>query len=111
MQPSSVGGQFERYVAMVSISRSMLLAASLLAFPLAGVMAQQVDTSGEGKSTGPSSASGGMKGGDAMKSGGAMKGGDAMKSATPGYQSKSGVSDGVGSSPGNAASGTSAKQQ
>jgi hypothetical protein len=97
---------------MVSISRSMLLAASLLAFPLAGVMAQQVDTSGEGKSTGPNSASGGaMKGGDAMQSGGAMKGGDAMKSATPGYQSKSGVSDGVGSSPGNAASGKSAKQQ
>jgi hypothetical protein len=38
---------------MISIWRLMLLAAGLLAFPLAGAVAQAVDT---GKSTGPSSA-------------------------------------------------------
>ena len=46
-------------MAMVSISRSMLLAASLLAFPLAGAMAQHDPSrEGEGKSTNSSSASG-----------------------------------------------------
>jgi hypothetical protein len=46
-------------MAMVSISRSLLLAASLLAFPLAGAMAQHDPSKeGEGKSTNSSSASG-----------------------------------------------------
>jgi hypothetical protein len=44
---------------MVSISRSMLLAASLLAFPLAGALAQHDPSrEGDGKSTTSSSASG-----------------------------------------------------
>jgi hypothetical protein len=44
---------------MVSISRSMLLAASLLAFPLAGALAQHDPSrEGDGKSTASSSASG-----------------------------------------------------
>ena len=38
-----------RNMAMVSISRSMLLAASLLAFPLAGAMAQHDPSREEGK--------------------------------------------------------------
>jgi hypothetical protein len=37
-------------------------------------------------------------------------GGDAMKGTTPGYNNKSAVSDAVGNSPGNAATGTSGKQ-
>jgi hypothetical protein len=94
----------ERNVAMVSISRSMLLAASLLAFPLAGAMAQH-DSSGEGKSTGPSPSSG-----NGNKTVLSNNGGDAMKSTAPGYESKSAVSDGVANSPGNAASGKSGKQ-
>jgi hypothetical protein len=48
---------------MISISRSMLLAAALVAFPLAGAVAQS-DT---GKSTGPSSASGSDKSVDSKK--------------------------------------------
>ena len=80
---------------MTSISRSMLLAAGLLAFPLAGAVAQAVDT---GKSTGPSSASAGDKSVDSKKDGGA-----AMKSTGSGYENKSEVSGGVGKSPGNAA--------
>jgi hypothetical protein len=43
---------------MVPISRSMLLAASLLAFPLAGAMAQHDPSREEGKSAESSSASG-----------------------------------------------------
>ncbi len=43
---------------MVSISRSMLLAASLLAFPLAGALAQHDPSREEDKSTASSSASG-----------------------------------------------------
>jgi hypothetical protein len=86
---------------MISISRSLLLAAGLLAFPLAGAVAQAVDT---GKSTGPSSATAGDKSA-------ASKNGDAMKSTAPGYQNKSDVSGGVGKSPGNAAAtGQSGKQ-
>ena len=42
---------------MVSISRSMLLAASLLAFPLAGAMAQHDPSREEGKPNDSSSAS------------------------------------------------------
>ena len=45
-------------MAMILNSRSMLLAAALAAFPLAGAVAQAIDT---GKSTGPSSAAGGDK--------------------------------------------------
>jgi hypothetical protein len=68
---------------MVSFSRSMLLAASLLAFPLAGAMAQHDPSrEGEGKSTGASSASG-----NDNKTVSPNNGGDAMKSTTPGYQS------------------------
>jgi hypothetical protein len=99
---------------MVSISRSVLLTASLLAFPLAGAMAQH-DPSRE--STGPGSATAGAnKMGDPKEStgpgsatAGANKMGDpkddgsAMKSTAPGYQDKSDVSGGVGKSPGNAA--------
>jgi hypothetical protein len=79
---------------MISISRSLLLAAGLLAFPLAGAGAQAVDT---GKSTGPSSATAGDKWADSKKDG------DAMKSTAPGYADKSDVAGGVGKSPGNAA--------
>jgi hypothetical protein len=64
---------------MISISRSILLAASLLAVPLAGAVAQS-DT---GKSTGPSSAAGGDN-----KMGGAS-GDKAMKSTTQGDAGKS----------------------
>jgi hypothetical protein len=96
--------KLKRNVAMVSISRSMLLAASLVAFPLAGAMAQH-DASGDGKPAGPGSASG--SGNKAVVS---NNGGDAMKSTAPGYQSKSAVSDAVGNSSGNAASGKSGKQ-
>jgi hypothetical protein len=80
---------------MVSISRSVLLTASLLAFPLAGAMAQH-DPSRE--STGPGSATAG-----ANKMGDPKDDGSAMKSTAPGYQDKSDVSGGVGKSPGNAA--------
>jgi hypothetical protein len=79
---------------MISISRSMLLAASLLAFPLAGAVAQAVDT---GKSTGPSSATMGDHKADSKNDS------SAMKSTAPGYQDKSDVASGVGRSPGNAA--------
>jgi hypothetical protein len=87
---------------MTSISRSILLATGLLAVPLAGAVAQAVDT---GKSTGPSSASAGDKKPVTSENGGA-----AMKSTTPGYESKSAVGDAVGKSPGNAATGQSGKQ-
>jgi hypothetical protein len=90
------GGQSERDAAMVSISRSMLLAAGLLAFPLAGAIAQQNSsekggaamkstTQGDtGKSTGPSSASVGDK-----KTVGSENGGAAMKRTTQGDTGKS----------------------
>ena len=55
---------------MISISRSMLLAAALAAFPLAGAMAQAVDT---GKSTGPANAGAANKMGDAKNDSSAMK--------------------------------------
>ena len=86
---------------MISISRSMLLAAALAAFPLAGAVAQS-DT---GKSTGPSSASAGDKSTDSKN------GGDAKKSVGSGYESKSQVSGAVDQSPGNAANGQSGKSQ
>ena len=87
---------------MISISRSMLLAAALAAFPLAGAAAQS-DT---GKSTGPSSAPGSDKSVDSKN------GGSAMKSTAPGYADKSDVAGGVGKSPGNAAAtGETAKKQ
>jgi hypothetical protein len=58
-------------MAMISISRSMLLAAALAAFPLAGAMAQH-DPSKE--STGSSSATAGAhKMGDAKNDSSAMK--------------------------------------
>jgi hypothetical protein len=83
---------------MVSISRLMLLAASLLAFPLAGAMAQHDPSrEGEGKSTGPSSAS------ENNKTVSPNNSGSAMKSTAPGYADKSDVAGGVGKSPGNAA--------
>jgi hypothetical protein len=82
---------------MISISRSLLLAAGLLAFPFAGAVARAVDT---GKSTGPSSASGGDKSVDSKN------GGAAMKSTAPGYETKSAI-DGAGKSSGNAATGES----
>jgi hypothetical protein len=82
---------------MISIWRLMLLAAGLLAFPLAGAVAQAVDT---GKSTGPSSASTGDKSVDSNKSGAGMK------STAPGYETKSAI-DGAGKSSGNAATGES----
>jgi hypothetical protein len=81
-------------MAMILNSRSMLLAAALAAFPLAGAVAQAIDP---GKSTGPSSAAGGDK------SAGAKNDGAATKSTEPGYQEKTDVSGGVGKSPGNAA--------
>lgn len=87
---------------MISISRSLLLAAGLLAFPLVGAGAQAVDT---GKSTGPSSATAGDN-----KMVGAKNGDGAMKSTGPGYESKSEVAGAVGKSPGNAATGESGKQ-
>jgi hypothetical protein len=74
---------------MISISRSLLLAAGLLAFPLAGAVAQAVDT---GKSTGPSSASGSDKSVDSKN------GGSAMKSTAPAYENKSDVAGGVSKS-------------
>jgi hypothetical protein len=63
---------------MISISRSLLLAAGLLALPLVGAVAQAVDT---GKSTGPSSP------GD--KSLDSKNDSAAMKSTAPGYENKS----------------------
>jgi hypothetical protein len=77
------------------ISRSMLLAAGLLAFPVAGAIAQQDSEKGGaamknttpgdiGKSTGPSSTSAGDK--KTVDSG---NGGAAMKSTTPGDAGKS----------------------
>jgi hypothetical protein len=81
-------------MAMTLNLRSMLLAAALAAFPLAGAVAQAVDT---GKSTGPSSTTAG-----ANKTGDAKNDGTAMKSTEPGYQDKSDVGS-VGKSPGNAA--------
>ena len=87
---------------MTSISRSVLLAAGLLAFSVAGAVAQS-DT---GKSTGPSSASAGDKKPVASENGGA-----AMKSTGSGYENKSEVTGGVGKSPGNAATGQSGKSQ
>jgi hypothetical protein len=89
---------------MISISRSMLLGASLLAFPLAGAMAQHDPSREGGKSTDSSSASGNNKTVS-------PNGGDAMKSTAPGYADKSDVAGGVGKSPGNAAAtGESGKQ-
>ena len=79
---------------MISISRSMLLAAALAAFPLAGAMAQHSSQ----ESTGSSSATAG-----AHKTGDAKNDSSAMKSTAPGYQDKSDVSGGVGKSPGTAA--------
>jgi hypothetical protein len=70
---------------MRSISRSLLLTASLLALPLAGAVAQAVDT---GKSTGPSSAT-------ARDKSAASKSGDAMKSTAPGYQGSGEPTDGA----------------
>ena len=87
----------------MTISRSILLAAGLLAFPLAGAVAQAVDT---GKSTGPSSATSSDK-----KPGASENGGAAMKSTGSGYENKSEVAGGVGKSPGNAATGQSGKTQ
>ena len=87
---------------MMSISRSLLLATGLLAFPLAGAVAQAVDT---GKSTAPSSTNASDN-----KAGGARNSDTAMKSTAPGYESKSAVDGGVGKSPGNAATGQSGKQ-
>jgi hypothetical protein len=90
------GGQLERDAAMGSISRSMLLAAGLLAFPVAGAIAQQnssekggaaMKNTGQGdtgKSTGPSSTSAGDK-----KTVDSENGGAAMKSTTPGDMGKS----------------------
>jgi hypothetical protein len=80
----------EKDTAMIAISRSMLLAAALLAFPLAGAVAQAIDS---GKSTGPSSAS---------TNDHSKNDGTAMKSTGSGYENKSEVA-GVGKSPGNAA--------
>ena len=85
---------------MISISRSVLLAAALATFPLAGAVAQS-DT---GKSTGPSSSSTGDKSGDSKK------GGDGMKSTAPGYESTSDVNGANGKSSGNAATGQSGKK-
>ena len=78
---------------MISISRSLLLVAGLMTFPLAGAVAQAVDT---GKSTGSNSTAEGEKSATA-------KNGAATKTTEPGYQEKSDVSGGVGKSPGNAA--------
>jgi hypothetical protein len=86
---------------MISISRSMLLTAGLLAFPLAGAVAQAVDT---GKSTGPSSASTGDHKVDARN------GEAAMKSTAPGYESTGEVNGANGKSSGNAATGQSGKK-
>jgi hypothetical protein len=74
---------------MIPNSRSMLLAAALVAFPLAGAVAQAIDTSK------PAAGS--------EKPAGAKNDGPATKSTQPGYQEKSDVSGGVGKSPGNAA--------
>jgi hypothetical protein len=87
---------------MLSISRLMLLAAGLMAFPLAGAVAQAVDT---GKPAGTSSSS------TSDRSVDSKDGGAAMKSTAPGYENKSDVAGGVGKSPGNAANGQSGKSQ
>jgi hypothetical protein len=59
---------------MVSISRSMLLAASLLAFPLAGALAQHDPSrEGDGKSTTSSSASGNNQTGSPQNTGQSTK--------------------------------------
>ena len=63
---------------MISISRSMFLAAGLLAFSLAGAVAQAVDA---GKSTGPSAVTMGNHKVDAENAKAAMK------STAPGYMS------------------------
>jgi hypothetical protein len=100
---------------MISVSRSIVLAVGLLAFPLAGATAQhssekdgaamrstsQGDT---GKSTGPSAATGGDS-----KMGGAS-GDTAMKNTGPGYESASAVNGADGRSSGNAATGQSGKK-
>ena len=84
---------------MLSISRSVLLAAGLLAFPLAGAVAQAVDT---GKPAGTATSD---------KSVDSKDGGAAMKSTGSGYENKSEVAGAVGKSPGNAANGQSGKSQ
>ena len=63
---------------MVSISRSMLLAASLLAFPLAGAMAQHDPSREEGKPNNSSSASASNQTGSSQ-------------STAPGYQTTNDV--------------------
>ena len=83
---------------MLSISRSVLLAAGLLAFPLAGAVAQAVDTGKPGTIT-------------SDKSVNSKDGGAAMKSTGSGYENKSEVAGAVGKSPGNAANGQSGKSQ
>ena len=76
------------------ISRSMLLAAGLLAFPLAGTIAQAVDA---GKSTAPSSASMGDHKVDAKNAEAAMK------STAPGYMSTGEIHGATGNFSENAA--------
>ena len=96
---------------MTSISRSILLAAGLLAFPLAGAVAQAVDSSRPpslerirpGNSTGPSSSSAGD---DKM----GRSGDRAIKSTGPGYESKGAINDAEGKSSGNAGAGQSGKK-
>jgi hypothetical protein len=75
-------------MAMISISRSVLLAAALAAFPLAGAVGQAIDT---GK---PSSASANDH---------AKNGETAMKSTAPGYMRTGEIHGITGKSPGNAA--------
>jgi hypothetical protein len=86
---------------MISISRSMLLAAGLLAFPLAGAVAQAVDT---GKSTGPSSVTTGNHKVDAENAKAAMK------STAPGYMSTGEIHGATGKLSENAATGQSGKK-
>jgi hypothetical protein len=85
---------------MISVSRSILLAAALAAFPVAGAVAQAIDA---GKSTGPSSDSSGNKSDP-------NKGDAAMKSTAPGYESTAEVNGANGKSSGNAATGQSGKK-
>ena len=90
--------KLERNLAMISISRSIILAASLVAFPLAGAMAHATFRSRDGKSTGPSSASG-----NSSKTVVSNNGGNAMKSDHAGYGTKCTVSGAVGEARDNAA--------
>jgi hypothetical protein len=95
---------------MISISRFMLLAASLLAFPVAGAMAQQQTGGGNGGSSMSGSSMKSTNTPESKQANPSATHGNAMKSASPGYEHKSDVSNGSKAA-GNAAAGQSTKPQ